>query len=460
MALLIVAIAPAGAGPATGTILIHCGYDHSAANDPIVFPRQPGASHSHDFFGSAGIDAGTTATSLQTNRTTCSFKGDHSGYWVPSLRGPSGNLVRPSGMRVYYRGGDRQAAELQKFPPGVKDVQGDSKNTNPNNYAATYRCESGALTGPYIPTRCAGNSGFEASYYFPFCATGETDNITHKTLVGRTLPCPDPHLSVLQMQMIVSYPREAVGGRLVSDESLDVAGGLTSHADFFDGWNPAALDMVLDRCIRPNAECQVDEDGSVYRTGTNAVVIPAGAFRDAPNDRSMPCGPPNQPGDPQAAGTTQAIKTDGSTAARPMVTNPARPQEDVALSTSLAALTERLAASDPRRLAHKRTIANALAFSGAGRITVAWRLRRGAGRSDDARRRGEALVIGRGSLARASAGCAKIKVVFTVAGHRLMRQARTLRIVLEATFTPAAGRHPATSRRALTLRRRRGPTAP
>jgi hypothetical protein len=429
--LLIVAVAPAGTRPATGTILIHCGYDHSALNDPIVFPGKAGASHSHDFFGSTGIDAATTAASLRANRTTCSFKGDHSGYWVPSLRGPSGDLVRPTGMRVYYRGGDRQAAELQKFPPGVKDLQGNSRNTSPSNYAATYRCDSGALTGPYIPVTCAGNSGFEASYYFPFCATGETDNATHRTLVGETLPCPDPQLSVLQMQVIVSYPREAVGGRLVSDEPVDAAGGLTSHADFFDGWNPAALDMVLDRCIRPNAECRVDEDGSVYRTGTSAVVIPAGAFRDAPNDRSMRCAPPDRPRDPQAA-----------------------------LSTSLAALAERLAASDPRRLAHKRTIANALAFSGAGRITVTWRLPRGAGQAGDARSRGDALVLGRGSLARASAGCASIKVLLTAAGHRLIGRGQTLRIALEAIFKPAAGGRPATSRRTLTLRGHGTTTAP
>ena len=430
-ALLIVAIAPAGTRPATGTILIHCGYDHSASNDPIVFPGKAGASHSHDFFGSTGIDAATTAASLRANRTTCSFKGDHSGYWVPSLRGPSGALVQPTEMRVYYRGGDRQAAELQKFPPGVKDLQGDSRNTSPSNYAATYRCDSGALTGPYIPVTCAGNSGFEASYYFPFCATGETDNATHRTLVGKALPCPDPQLSVLQMQVIVSYPREAVGGRLVSDEPVDAAGGLTSHADFFDGWNPAALDMVLDRCIRPNAECRVDEDGSVYRTGTSAVVIPAGAFRDTPNDRSMGCAPPDRPRDPQAA-----------------------------LSASLAALAERLAASDPRHLAHKRTIANALAFSGAGRITVTWRLPRGAGRAGGALSRGETRIVGRGSLARTSAGCASIKVPLTAAGHRLMRRGRTLRIVVEATFKPAAGGRPATARRMLTLLGHQTATAP
>src|SRR5919112_4169090 len=76
---LALVIAPAGAGPATGTILIHCGYDHSAPNDPIVFAGKPGASHSHDFFGSRNIDADTTAALMQDEPTTCSFKGDHTG---------------------------------------------------------------------------------------------------------------------------------------------------------------------------------------------------------------------------------------------------------------------------------------------------------------------------------------------------------------------------------------------
>jgi hypothetical protein len=41
-----------------------------------------------------------------------------------------------------------------------------------------------------------------------------------------------------------------------------------------------------------------------------------------------------------------------------------------------------------------------------------------------------------------------------------VRQARTLRIALEATFKPAAGGRPATSRRTLTLRGHRTATAP
>ena len=451
---LALVIAPAGAGPATGTILIYCGYDHSAPNDPIVFAGKPGASHSHDFFGSRNIDADTTAASLQDQPTTCSFKGDHTGYWVPSLRGPSGKLVAPTGMRVYYRGGDRDAEELRRFPPGVKHVQGNSKNTNPSTYGATYRCNSGALTGPYIPEKCANGSGFEASYYFPFCATGDTENATHKTLVGTTVPCPQPQLSVLQMQMIISYPPEAVGGRLVSDELVGAKGGLTSHADFFDAWNPDALDMVIDRCIRANADCKVDEDGTVYRSGTNSVAIPAGKFADPPCKTPSTCSSDARPQKPHAS-SPEAPAADRKANPAPMPAPGAGPvPAATVVRTTLAAVSGRLAASDPRVLGRSRGIAQAVAFPGAGRMTLTWRLASATQRAASRERAARPLVVGRGSLVRRSAGSGRLEVKLTAAGRRALRRARRVRMTLQATFTPAPGGRSTTVQRAVTLRRR------
>jgi hypothetical protein len=452
---LIVVIAPAGAGPATGTLLIHCDYAHSAPNDPIVFPGRPGASHSHDFFGSKGIDAGTTARSLRVSPTTCSFEGDRSGYWVPSLRVPSGRLVAPTGMRVYYRGGDRDPMALKKFPAGLKHLQGDARNTNPSAYAATYRCNTGALTGPYIPQACAGDSGFEASYYFPFCATGETDNPAHKTLVGKTFPCPDPQLSVLQMQMIVSYPPEAAGGRLVSDELAGAKGGLTSHADFFDGWNPEALDMVLERCIRPNATCQVDDDGNVYRTGTNTVAIRAATFAEPSCDQPTVCPSVARrpvPQRPSASAPAPAPAAEGATTSPPTeVAGSGSRSAAGAMSAFLGRLTDRLVVSDPRRLGRSRVIATAVSFPAPGRMTLIWRLRVATSGSASAASGRSALVLGRVSLARRSAGKAGTGVRITAAGRRVLRRARTVRTVLHATFTPAAGGRPTTIRRPVLL---------
>ena len=43
-----------------GQFVVECGYSHSAPDDPIVYPGQPGMSHEHDFFGNVTTDADST----------------------------------------------------------------------------------------------------------------------------------------------------------------------------------------------------------------------------------------------------------------------------------------------------------------------------------------------------------------------------------------------------------------
>ena len=62
-----------------------CMYSHTLSDDPIVKPNQPGASHSHDFFGNRTTNAAPTLASLSEGGTTCINRLDKSGYWVPSL---------------------------------------------------------------------------------------------------------------------------------------------------------------------------------------------------------------------------------------------------------------------------------------------------------------------------------------------------------------------------------------
>ena len=61
------------AGPqgATPQFLVECLYSHAAADDPIVYPGQPGHSHLHMFFGNTEVDAFTTVESLRNGDTTC-----------------------------------------------------------------------------------------------------------------------------------------------------------------------------------------------------------------------------------------------------------------------------------------------------------------------------------------------------------------------------------------------------
>jgi hypothetical protein len=39
---------------------VRCDFSHRASDDPIVHPGDPGAAHSHDFFGNRSTDAFST----------------------------------------------------------------------------------------------------------------------------------------------------------------------------------------------------------------------------------------------------------------------------------------------------------------------------------------------------------------------------------------------------------------
>ena len=65
--------------------VVECGFSHTAADDPIVYPGQPGASHLHVFFGNTDVDAHTVAADLPTGGTTCDQPLDRAAYWAPAL---------------------------------------------------------------------------------------------------------------------------------------------------------------------------------------------------------------------------------------------------------------------------------------------------------------------------------------------------------------------------------------
>ena len=78
-----------------------CGYSHSAADDPIVAPGKPGASHMHDFFGNRSTNAASTYESLQAAAILCRRPLDTAAYWTPSLY-QDGTQVKPIGVNAYY----------------------------------------------------------------------------------------------------------------------------------------------------------------------------------------------------------------------------------------------------------------------------------------------------------------------------------------------------------------------
>ena len=93
----------AQAGDGRGSFSVECPYDHTLNDDPIVYPNQPGVSHSHDFFGNVSTTASSTYDSMLASHTSCGYLADTAGYWNPTAYI---NGVRVPAIRVsaYYFG--------------------------------------------------------------------------------------------------------------------------------------------------------------------------------------------------------------------------------------------------------------------------------------------------------------------------------------------------------------------
>src|SRR5688572_7231380 len=76
-----------------------CPATHRLSDDPIVYPRQPGASHLHQFLGNRSVKASSTYESMLAGSTSCGTTNDKAGYWVPALY-EDGRLISPVGLRA------------------------------------------------------------------------------------------------------------------------------------------------------------------------------------------------------------------------------------------------------------------------------------------------------------------------------------------------------------------------
>ena len=127
MLTLIPSVASAGSGWA-----VKCPYSHSNNDDPIKFPRQQGATHLHDFYGSMTTNYLSTYSSMRASPSTCGTAGDTSGYWAPALY-RNGVRVFPQGSfdgeetreQFYYRKDNLSSGTtVEPFPANFKMIQG------------------------------------------------------------------------------------------------------------------------------------------------------------------------------------------------------------------------------------------------------------------------------------------------------------------------------------------------
>ncbi len=245
---------------AVGQFVAKCLYSHTGRNDPIVWPGQPGRSHSHDFFGAQGTDAYSTPRSLAGSPSTCDKPGDDAAYWQPTLY-DHGVAVTPVEAHAYYRaapGVNRN--DVKPFPFGLVLIAGDpSAARAPIGDAAGWTCGVRTQLSKTAPA-CDQTAPLELVLTFPDCWDGvHTDRPGHRDQATYSVAgqCPSSHpVHIPQLTLTVTFPIWGHGHVLtLSSGSL-----YTAHGDFLNAWNPSALTREINHCIHNNVMCDVASD--------------------------------------------------------------------------------------------------------------------------------------------------------------------------------------------------------
>ncbi|HSF60441.1 MAG TPA: DUF1996 domain-containing protein, partial [Gaiellaceae bacterium] len=244
-----------------------CQFSHSAHDDPIVFPEQPGAAHFHDFVAARTTDAFSTTDSLRAGGTTCPMPGDTSAYWIPAAYEDGLQVAFGTSKHAlfYYR---RKAAPsgvaVTPFPDGLELVVGNGHATSAEDNPAlasgkiTFKCGPGSNPeAPYPPLACSGGV-VVIVFIFPNCWDGfrldSPDHFSHMAYPVGSL-CPSSHPVVVPR--IQGFWRYDVGVDAI-DLAFSSGGWWTAHTDFFNAWRVSHLQWLLDNCINANLDCGTD----------------------------------------------------------------------------------------------------------------------------------------------------------------------------------------------------------
>jgi hypothetical protein len=263
MASLVTPPLRAEAAGSVGQFVVRCRYTHTLQDDPILFPGQPGASHSHDFFGNVSANASSTFNSLLSSRTTCRPSSDTAPYWAPTAY-MNGKRIEPKAMRIYYLGNAGQQTET--IPAGLKVIGGnrDAVSAGDNPHVRWYCGETREVKTPRrdAPYDCSPWSqyafvdGIIAIVNLPNCWDGvglELGSVAYQ--VGGACPAGFPHVLPRLSQRIhygVMNPLNADGS-----VGLTLSSGpyWSMHSDFWNTWQQERLDELVETCLVALVHC-------------------------------------------------------------------------------------------------------------------------------------------------------------------------------------------------------------
>jgi hypothetical protein len=261
-------VTPSGANPPPRyfhEFQANCAVTHTAPDDPIVYPGQPGKSHDHTFMGNRTTNAGSTTASLYGGDTTCKAPADASAYWMPSLYKGDKKILPAGPQVIYYKAGVTDYTSVRPFPKGLRFVVGD-----PIQSAQQFRDHKGWVEGwecgdsfknVDIPQHCPSGSQLNLRMQAPSCWNGlHLDTPDHKSHMAYPLVkpgtndnvCPASHPVALPMiEFKMAWPADGD----MSQVRLASGRGYSFHYDFFNAWEERTLKALVEHCVVGGLQC-------------------------------------------------------------------------------------------------------------------------------------------------------------------------------------------------------------
>lgn len=243
-----------------GQFAVECTFARFLADDPIVFPGRPGASHLHQFFGAVGVTADSTYDQLVDGPTTCAQTADTASYWAPALLDAEGEPVEPLGAVAYYRvGPDVDPTAVEPYPAGLMLVAGDHTAIEPQPLSrVAWSCDVGGVRRA-SPPDCRAGDRLRLLVTFQDCWDGEhvrspdPDDPSAHAAYSTAGTCPPSHpVPIPQLQLAVDFPALDPVGLALASGSI-----YSGHADFWNAWDQARLEREVTTCLRRDLPCLI-----------------------------------------------------------------------------------------------------------------------------------------------------------------------------------------------------------
>lgn len=222
--LSLIGIQQASAAP---FFIVTAPFSHRSSDDPIVFPGQRGAAHSHDFVCATSTNFNSTTASLEAGGTNCGVRSDHTGYWSPTVLLANGQPAQLVHALFYY------ARSNAGIPHGLKVI------TDRHEWGCW---PSSTNQGPNPPFSCS-EGKLVAIVTFPTWWDGRLDSPDHRSHMSFSRTSTHTR----QITQVKGYWRYRVNTGQINI-TLSSGPHTTYHSDFLEGWVGNSLAQLIARC--------------------------------------------------------------------------------------------------------------------------------------------------------------------------------------------------------------------